>query len=133
MSRTGRKASQRQRLALIQRLFDGSAERYERDITPLYAPLAADLVAYAAPRRRDRVLDIGTGTGIADGGTARWAYVPSLREDFAADQNVIGGPDLYSVFLNHPEWLADGLHPNAAGEAQWRAAWVSWALASVYQ
>jgi ubiquinone/menaquinone biosynthesis C-methylase UbiE len=65
LSRTGRKASQRQRLALIQRLFDGSAERYERDITPLYAPLAADLVAYAAPRRRDRVLDLGTGTGIA--------------------------------------------------------------------
>lgn len=30
------------------------------------------------------------------------------------------------------EWLSDGLHPNATSEVQWRAAWVSWALASVY-
>ncbi|HSQ67924.1 MAG TPA: hypothetical protein VLM85_32160 [Polyangiaceae bacterium] len=74
----------------------------------------------------------GTGTGIADGGTARWSYVPSLREDYANDPGVIGGPDLYTVFLNHPEWLSDGLHPNDLGEVQWRAAWVSWALASVY-
>lgn len=75
----------------------------------------------------------GTGTGIADGGTARWQYVPSLREDYAADPGVAGGPDLYTVFLNHPEWLQDGLHPNATGEVQWRAAWVSWALAGPYR
>jgi len=74
----------------------------------------------------------GTGTGIADGGSARWKYVPSLREDYAADANVIGGPDLYSVFLNQPGWLSDGLHPNAAGEAQWRNAWVSWAKSTIY-
>jgi lysophospholipase L1-like esterase len=76
---------------------------------------------------------VGTGTGIADGGTARWSYVPTLREDYAADPGVIGGPDLYSVFLNHPEWLGDGLHPNATGEVQWRGAWVSWALRDVYR
>ncbi len=76
----------------------------------------------------------GTGTNIADGGTARWSYVPSLREDYASDPGVIGGPDLYSVFLNHPEWLnPDGLHPNTAGEVQWRAAWINWALANVYR
>ncbi len=52
------------RLTFIQHLFDESAERYERDITPLFAPLAADFVAYAAPRRSDRALDVGTGTGL---------------------------------------------------------------------
>jgi lysophospholipase L1-like esterase len=74
----------------------------------------------------------GTGTGTSDGGTARWSYVPSLREDYAQDSGVIPGPDLYSVFLNHPEWLVDGLHPNAAGEDQWRAAWVNWAGSTLY-
>ncbi len=59
---------------LIQQLYDASAGRYERDIMPLMAPLAADLIAYAAPRRTDRVLDIGTGTGAA----ARW-IAPFVR------------------------------------------------------
>jgi len=53
------------RLTLIQYLFDESAERYPRVIEPIFAPLAADLVAYAAPLRRDRALDVGTGTGLA--------------------------------------------------------------------
>lgn len=75
---------------------------------------------------------IGIGTGIADGGTARWAYVPSLREDYANDSGVIPGPDLYTVFLNHPEWLGDGLHPNATGEIHWRNAWVAWANSALY-
>ena len=74
----------------------------------------------------------GTGTGIADGGTARWAYLPTLREDYAADSSVIPGPDLYTVFLDHPEWLGDGLRPNATGEIQWRNAWVAWASSTLY-
>ena len=74
----------------------------------------------------------GTGTGIADGGTARWNYVPSLREDYAADSSVIAGPDLYMVFYNQPGWLSDGLHPNGTGEVQWRTAWVNWAKANIY-
>jgi ubiquinone/menaquinone biosynthesis C-methylase UbiE len=53
------------RLSLIRWLFDESAGRYARDIAPVLAPLTADFVAYAAPRRRDRVLDVGTGTGLA--------------------------------------------------------------------
>lgn len=53
------------RLDLIRTLFDRSAERYERDIVPVLAPLTADFVAYAAPQRSDRALDIGTGTGLA--------------------------------------------------------------------
>jgi ubiquinone/menaquinone biosynthesis C-methylase UbiE len=52
------------RLTLIRHLYDESATRYERDITPVFAPLVADLVAYAAPRRADRALDVGTGTGL---------------------------------------------------------------------
>jgi ubiquinone/menaquinone biosynthesis C-methylase UbiE len=52
------------RLDLIRTLFDQSAERYERDIVPVLAPLTADLVAYAAPQRSDCALDIGTGTGL---------------------------------------------------------------------
>jgi lysophospholipase L1-like esterase len=75
----------------------------------------------------------GTGTGIADGGSARWSYAPSLREDYAADTGVIGGPDLFTLFQNHADWLGDGLHPNGTGEAQWRSAWLNWALAALYQ
>ncbi len=52
-------------LALIQYLFDELADRYTRVIEPVLAPLAADFVAYAAPQRRDRALDVGTGTGLA--------------------------------------------------------------------
>jgi lysophospholipase L1-like esterase len=74
----------------------------------------------------------GTATGIADGGTARWSYIPTLREDFASDTGVIGGPDLYTVFLNHPEWLQDGLHPNSAGQTQWVNAWIGWATTNLY-
>lgn len=74
----------------------------------------------------------GTGTGIADGGTARWAYVPSLREDFAADPQVIAGPDLYTTFLNHPEWLGDGLHPSGSGSGVWKQTWIDWALSALY-
>jgi SAM-dependent methyltransferase len=59
-----RSGGERDRLALIQYLFDESAGRYERDIAPVYAPLAADFVAYAGPRRADRALDVGTGTGL---------------------------------------------------------------------
>jgi ubiquinone/menaquinone biosynthesis C-methylase UbiE len=52
------------RLALVQHLFDESAERYGRDIAPVLAPLAADFAAYVAPQPEDRALDAGTGTGI---------------------------------------------------------------------
>jgi lysophospholipase L1-like esterase len=73
----------------------------------------------------------GTGSGIADGGSARWQSVPSLRETFAAEvqrDQVVAGPDFYSLFRDHPDWLSDGLHPNAAGSTVWQKAWVDWAL-----
>jgi lysophospholipase L1-like esterase len=74
----------------------------------------------------------GTGSGLSDGGSARWAYVPSLREDFARDPQVIAGPDLFARFENHADWLSDGLHPNGTGDTQWRDAWVSWARDTLY-
>jgi lysophospholipase L1-like esterase len=74
----------------------------------------------------------GTGADIRDGGTARWQYVESLREKFGPEftkGRLVAGPDLYSLFRDRPDWLVDGLHPNAAGTSQWRKAWVDWALA----
>lgn len=54
----------RQRTKLVERMFDNAAERYAVDIEPVFAPLIRDFVAYAAPQRRDRTLDIGGGIGI---------------------------------------------------------------------
>lgn len=45
--------------------FDESADRTERDIVPVLAPLVADFVEYVEPGRSDQVLDVGTGTGLA--------------------------------------------------------------------
>lgn len=78
----------------------------------------------------------GRGKDIADGGSARWEYVPSLRETFAAEvaqKKVVAGPDLYTLFRDNPGWIApDGVHPTLTGLAAWRKAWVDWALAAMY-
>jgi len=77
----------------------------------------------------------GRGRDIADGGTARWEYLASLREIFAAEvaqKKVVAGPDLYALFRDQPGWIVDGVHPNATGSVAWRKAWVDWALASMY-
>ncbi len=47
------------------RTYDGVAETYERVHAPRLAEPARDLVALAAPPRSGRVLDVGTGTGVA--------------------------------------------------------------------
>lgn len=52
------------RLKLVEYIYDHAAERYAIDIAPVFAPLIADFVAYAAPQRTDRVLDIGAGIGL---------------------------------------------------------------------
>ena len=78
----------------------------------------------------------GKGTGISDGGSARWEYVSSLRETFAAEVaagKVLAGPDLYGLFAGQAGWIADGVHPNATGLAAWKKAWVDWALATLYR
>ena len=47
------------------RQYTGVADTYERVRAPITAPVAADLVALADPPDGARVLDIGTGTGVA--------------------------------------------------------------------
>jgi ubiquinone/menaquinone biosynthesis C-methylase UbiE len=47
------------------RLYDGVADTYERVRAPITAGVAADLVALAEPMAGARVLDVGTGTGVA--------------------------------------------------------------------
>ncbi len=47
------------------RSFDGVAETYDETLVPLHEPPARDLVAAAAPPRGGRILDVGTGTGVA--------------------------------------------------------------------
>ena len=76
----------------------------------------------------------GTGAKIADGGSARWSYLPSLRETFAAELaqgRVLAGPDLYSLFAGKADLLVDGIHPNATGSAVWQKAWVDWAVTNM--
>lgn len=52
------------RISLVKYMYDQAAERYAIDIAPVFWPLIADFVAYAAPRPGDRVLDLGTGIGL---------------------------------------------------------------------
>ena len=47
------------------RSYDGIAETYERINAPRLAQPAGDLVALAQPPHGGRVLDVGTGTGVA--------------------------------------------------------------------
>lgn len=54
----------RDKLKLVEYMFDHAAERYAVDIAPVFRPLIRDFVAYAAPRPTDRALDVGCGIGI---------------------------------------------------------------------
>ena len=45
--------------------FDSVAETYDRVRAPVHAPPARDLVDLVAPPQAGRVLDVGTGTGVA--------------------------------------------------------------------
>src|SRR5947209_6296206 len=46
------------------RSFDSVAETYARVIAPNFATVAADLVGFLQASPSDRVLDVGTGTGV---------------------------------------------------------------------
>ncbi len=46
---------------------------------------------------------------------------------------ILSGPDLFSLFKNHPEWYQDDLHPNPAGGDILRSTWAQWALDTVYK
>jgi hypothetical protein len=57
------------------------------------------------------------------------------RDLWAAFPQIIHGPDLYNIFLNHTEYFSssDGfVHPNAAGEVVFRNAWRDAMIANVY-
>jgi ubiquinone/menaquinone biosynthesis C-methylase UbiE len=45
--------------------YDSVVDAYDQAAVPRFLPLARDLVAAVAPRNGDRVLDVGTGTGVA--------------------------------------------------------------------
>jgi ubiquinone/menaquinone biosynthesis C-methylase UbiE len=47
------------------RSFDGVADTYQETLVPLHEPPVRDLVAAAAPPAGGRILDVGTGTGVA--------------------------------------------------------------------
>jgi lysophospholipase L1-like esterase len=78
----------------------------------------------------------GSGSNISDGGSARWDYVPSLRETLArevGERRVRPGPDMYSLFADQPGWFVDGVHPNPTGSAAWQKAWIDWAMENMYR
>ncbi|HYU39654.1 MAG TPA: methyltransferase domain-containing protein [Acidimicrobiia bacterium] len=47
------------------RSYDSVADAYDQAAVPRFLPLARDLVAAVAPREDARILDVGTGTGVA--------------------------------------------------------------------
>jgi SAM-dependent methyltransferase len=49
------------------RSYDSVVDLYEQVAVPWFTPLAADLVAALRPRRGERVLDLGAGTGLVGG------------------------------------------------------------------
>lgn len=62
--------------------------------------------------------------------------VPALNAKLdklaTAFPQLIKGPDFWSLFLNHPELLEDGIHPNEQGIALYRKAWVHTVLSTIY-
>ncbi len=72
----------------------------------------------------------------------RVPYRSDSKEDFAArlaavvdavtrEECLVPGPDLYAWFRAHPERLADGLHPDAAGSVEMIRLWAE-AMAPLY-
>ncbi len=55
-----------------------------------------------------------------------------LDELRTAHANIVMGPDLYSAFKDHTEWMNDKLHPNKDGYEKLRAIWAQWALDNIY-
>ena len=89
------------------RRYDSVAESYERVRAPVTAPVAADLVALAAPPQGARVLDVGSGTGVAAAAAA--AAIPA---------GVVVGADLSVEMLRIGARARPGLRLVAAEAIQ---------------
>jgi lysophospholipase L1-like esterase len=56
-----------------------------------------------------------------------------LQALYAAYPAIVPGPDLFSYFKAHPQYLsADGVHPNAQGCVAYRALWAQFAVSTIY-
>ena len=57
----------------------------------------------------------------------------AIDQIYAAYPQVLRGPDFWEIFQNHPEWLHDGIHPNAIGIGVYRQHYATLLCAEVYQ
>ena len=89
------------------RLYDSVAETYEKVRAPITAAVAADLVALAAPKPGAKVLDVGSGTGVAADAAA--AAIPA---------GVVVGVDLSPEMLRVGARARPGLRLAAAEAIQ---------------
>jgi ubiquinone/menaquinone biosynthesis C-methylase UbiE len=86
--------------------YDSVAEIYERVAVPSFSPIAMDLVAAVQPRPGEKVLDLGTGTGL----------VASLVSAAVAPSGLVVGLDPSMAMLGRvapakPLILVEGLAP----------------------
>jgi lysophospholipase L1-like esterase len=63
--------------------------------------------------------------------------IPALNDQiralYAAVPAIIPGPDLWTFFVNNPNYIStDQLHPNAQGCAAYRSLWAQFAAQSIY-
>jgi hypothetical protein len=57
----------------------------------------------------------------------------AIDQIYAAYPQVLRGPDFWEIFQHHPEWLHDGIHPNAIGIGVYRQHYATWLCAVLYQ
>jgi lysophospholipase L1-like esterase len=65
------------------------------------------------------------------------ANTPALNDQiralYVAFPSIVPGPDLWTLFLNNPQFISsDKVHPNAQGCAAYRAQWAQFAVGAIY-
>jgi lysophospholipase L1-like esterase len=60
------------------------------------------------------------------------ARLAAVVDEVTREECLVPGPDLYAWFRAHPERLADGLHPDAAGAVEMNRLWAE-AMAPLYR
>ncbi len=86
------------------RSYDEIAERYDKVWSARFEPVARRIWALMAPRAGDRVLDIGTGTGI----------VPRILSEVAPAPGMVAGCDLSTGMLLRARAQVEGMYVLAA-------------------